>query len=129
MRLLKGDAAATLREPKDFLVTVAKRVMVDLFRRRTLERAYLEMLALIPEGYAPSPEQRQSLLESLQQIDAMLDGLGPKIKQAFLLSQLEGLGYADIAARLGVSVSSVKKYMAKATEHCLLFSLENDVYS
>ncbi len=129
MRLLKSDAAATLREPKDFLVTVAKRVMVDLFRRRTLERAYLEMLALIPEGYAPSPEQRQSLLESLQQIDAMLDGLGPKVKQAFLLSQLEGLGYADIAARLGVSVSSVKKYMAKATEHCLLFSLENDIYS
>ena len=129
MRLLKSDAAATLREPKDFLVTVAKRVMVDLFRRRTLERAYLEMLVLIPEGYAPSPEQRQSLLESLQQIDAMLDGLGPKVKQAFLLSQLEGLGYADIAARLGVSVSSVKKYMAKATEHCLLFSLENDIYS
>jgi len=129
MRLLKSDAAATLREPKDFLVTVAKRVMVDLFRRRTLERAYLEMLALIPEGYAPSPEQRQSLLESLQQIDAMLDGLGPKVKQAFLLSQLDGLGYADIAARLGVSVSSVKKYMAKATEHCLLFSLENDIYS
>ncbi len=59
----------------------------------------------------------------------MLDGLGPKVKQAFLLSQLEGLGYVDIAARLGVSVSSVKKYMAKATEHCLLFSLENDVYS
>ncbi|ALL38108.1 MULTISPECIES: ferric citrate uptake sigma factor FecI [Serratia] len=129
MRLLRSDAAATLREPKDFLVTVAKRVMVDLFRRRTLERAYLEMLALIPEGYAPSPEQRQSLLDSLQQIDAMLDGLGPKVKQAFLLSQLEGLGYVDIAARLGVSVSSVKKYMAKATEHCLLFSLENDVYS
>ncbi|MDI3147855.1 ferric citrate uptake sigma factor FecI [Serratia nevei] len=129
MRLLKSDAAATLREPKDFLVTVAKRVMVDLFRRRTLERAYLEMLALIPDGYAPSPEQRQSLLESLQEIDAMLDGLGPKVKQAFLLSQLEGLGYADIAVRLGVSVSSVKKYMAKATEHCLLFSLENDVFS
>ena len=129
MRLLKSDAAATLREPKDFLVTVAKRVMVDLFRRRTLERAYLEILALIPDGYAPSPEQRQSLLESLQQIDAMLDGLGPKVKQAFLLSQLEGLGYADIAVRLSVSVSSVKKYMAKATEHCLLFSLENDVFS
>ena len=108
MRLLKSDAAATLREPKDFLVTVAKRVMVDLFRRRTLERAYLEMLALIPDGYAPSPEQRQSLLESLQQIDAMLDGLGPKVKQAFLLSQLEGLGYADIAVRLSVSISSVK---------------------
>ena len=56
----------------------------------------------------------------------MLDGLGPKIKQAFLLSQLEGLGYAEIAQRLGVSVSSVKKYMAKVVEHCLLFSLETE---
>jgi RNA polymerase sigma factor (sigma-70 family) len=126
LRILKSDSAATIREPKDFLVTLAKRVMVDFFRRKTLERAYLDMLALAPEALAPSPEQRQSLLESLQQIDSMLDGLGPKIKQAFLLSQLEGLGYADIALRLGVSVSSVKKYMAKATEHCLLFSLENE---
>ncbi len=57
MRLLRSDAAATLREPKDFLVTVAKRVMVDLFRRRTLERAYLEMLALIPEA---TPRRRSS---------------------------------------------------------------------
>jgi RNA polymerase sigma-70 factor (ECF subfamily) len=40
-------------------------------------------------------------------------------------SQLEGLTYADIASRLAVSVSSVKKYIAKATEHCLLFRLEN----
>ena len=38
----------------------------------------------------------------------MLDGPGPKVKQAFLLSQLEGTGYADIAVRLGVSISSVK---------------------
>ncbi len=53
----ESDAAATLREPKDFLVTVAKRVMVDLFRRRTLERAYLEMLALIPMAM---PRRRSS---------------------------------------------------------------------
>ena len=73
----------------------------------------------------PSPEQRQCLLETLQQIDTMLDGLGEKVRQAFLLSQLEGLTYPVIARRLNVSVSSVKKYMAKATEHCLLFSLEH----
>ena len=55
----------------------------------------------------------------------MLDGLNVKAREAFLLSQLEGLTYADIASRLAVSVSSVKKYIAKATEHCLLFRLEN----
>ena len=54
----------------------------------------------------------------------MLDGLSRKARAAFLLSQLEGLTYAEIAERLMVSVSSVKKYVARATEHCLLFRLE-----
>lgn len=125
MRVLTGNTAQEIREPKSFLCTVARRVMVDFFRRNALERAYLDMLALMPEEQMPSPEQRQCLLETLQQIDTMLDGLGEKVRQAFLLSQLEGLTYPVIAGRLNVSVSSVKKYMAKATEHCLLFSLEH----
>jgi len=124
MRVLTGETVQDIREPKSFLCTIARRVMVDFFRRNALERSYLDMLALMPEEHMPSPEQRQCLLETLQQIDAMLDGLGEKVRQAFLLSQLEGLTYPVIAQRLGVSVSSVKKYMAKATEHCLLFSLE-----
>lgn len=124
MRILAGDSVQQIREPKPFLCTVARRVMVDFFRRNALERAYLEMLALLPDELAPSPEQRHCWLETLQQIDAMLDGLGSRVRQAFLLSQLEGLTYPAIAEQLQVSVSSVKKYMAKATEHCLLFSLE-----
>ena len=36
-----------------------------------------------------------------------------------------GVTYSEIALKLGISVSSVKKYMAKAIEHCLLFRLEH----
>ncbi len=39
----------------------------------------------------------------------MLDGLNGKTREAFLLSQLDGLTYSEIAHKLGVSVSSVKK--------------------
>ena len=99
--------------------------MVDLFRRHALEKAYLEMLARLPEALAPSPEERESQLQTLQLIDAMLDGLSSKTREAFLLSQLEGLTYEAIARRLGVSISSVKKYVARAVEHCLLFRLEH----
>ncbi|MDO1871170.1 RNA polymerase sigma factor FecI, partial [Escherichia coli] len=53
-----------------------------------------------------------------------LDGLNDKTREAFLLSQLDGLTYSEIAHKLGVSISSVKKYVAKAVEHCLLFRLE-----
>lgn len=114
---------AELRQPRSFLATLAQRTVADYLRRRTLERAWLETLAQQPEAVAISPETRLLLLETLIEIDAMLDGLGPRVRQAFLWSQLEGLGYAEIATRLGVTVSSVKKYMAKATEHCLRLML------
>lgn len=128
VRLLLAERAtrlpSELREPRHFLVTIAKRVMVDHFRRRSLEQAYLDALALQPQAEQISPEERLLILETLLALDAMLDGLGSKAKQAFLLSQLEGLGYSEIAQRLGVSVSSVTKYIAKATERCLLFALD-----
>lgn len=124
VRIMTGDTLTTIRDPKSFLCTIARRVMVDLFRRNALEKAYLDMLAQLPESMTPSAEMRQCHLETLQQIDCMLDGLGGKTRQAYLLSQLDGLTYAQIAERLNVSVSSIKKYVAKATEHCLIFRLE-----
>ncbi|ERK09530.1 RNA polymerase sigma factor FecI [Pantoea sp. AS-PWVM4] len=124
LRVMSGHHLSDIRDAKSFLCTLAKRVMVDRFRRNALETAYLELLSQLPEAVAPSPEVQQSQLETLQLLDRMLDGLGYKARQAFLLSQLDNLTYADIAVQLAVSVSSVKKYMAKATEHCLLFRLE-----
>ncbi len=109
-----------LREPRAYLTVVAKRLMANLHRRRALEQAYLEALALAPEPLAPSPEQRALLLESLQRIDAMLDGLASPVRTAFLLAQLEGLGCAEIAARLGVSERSIKRYLAQAMARCIL---------
>lgn len=125
LRVMSSETPSTIRDPRSLLCTIAKRVMVDLFRRNALEKAYLEMLALMPEGVAPSPEERESQLETLQLVDSMLDGLNGKTREAFLLSQLDGLTYSEIAHKLGVSVSSVKKYVAKAVEHCLLFRLEH----
>lgn len=126
LRLLNGRLPE-LREPRHYLVTVAKRVMVDHFRRWALERAYLEVLAAQPELEEPSPESRVQLMETLLALDAMLLGLGEKPRQAFLMAQLLGMSYAEIAGKLEVSVSSVTKYIAKATEQCLLFALDADL--
>ncbi|APB05454.1 ferric citrate uptake sigma factor FecI [Raoultella ornithinolytica] len=125
LRVMGSESLTAIRDPRSFLCTIARRVMIDLFRRNVLERAWLEMLAQLPQALVPSPERQHIQLETLQQVDAMLDGLSRKARAAFLLSQLEGLTYAEIAERLMVSVSSVKKYVARATEHCLLFRLEN----
>lgn len=102
-----------------YLTTIARGLLVDHWRRQRLEQAYLEALAARPEAVAPSEESRAIILETLFEIDAMLDRLPPKVSQAFVLAQLEGVGYADIGARLGVSERMVKKYMAQAMLHCI----------
>lgn len=124
LRLITSTIAPSLREPRNYLATVAKRVMVDHLRRRSLEQAYLQALVQEPEQVDVSPEERAVMLETLLLLDAMLDGLSYKVRQALFLSHLEGLSYAEIAKRLEVSVSSVTKYLAKATEQCLLFALD-----
>lgn len=108
-----------VREPRAWLTTIAHGLVVDHVRRRTLERACMEAIAALPEPQAPSPETQLLLVETLVRIDTMLDGLPPKARSAFLLSRLDGLGYAEIAQRLNVSLSSVEKYMATAIRHCL----------
>ena len=70
--------------------------------------------SLLPEPEAPSPEQRALVLETLHEIDAMLDALPPIVRTTFLLSQLDGMTYGDIAVHLKVSLTSVKRYMAQA---------------
>ena len=111
-----------LREPRAYLTVVAKRLLANLYRRRSLEQAYFEALSALPEPQAPSPEQQAIILETLQEIDAMLDGLAPPVRRAFLMAQLEGLGYAEIAATLGVSERTVKRYMAEAMARCILLA-------
>ena len=117
MRLLR-QCPEELQEPRAFLATVARSVLIDHCRRMSLERAYLETLAQMPEPVCPSPEERAIVLQALEQIDRMLDGLGARARSAFLLAQLDGLTYKEVAARLGVSLSSVEKYMAAAFAHC-----------
>ena len=117
--LLRPQVLSTLREPRAYLSTLAKGVVSEHWRRQALERAYLEALALMPEPLALSPEERLELLQTLDEIDAMLDGLAPKAREAFVLSQLEGLTYAAIAERLQTSERTVKRYMQQGFERCL----------
>lgn len=117
--VMTAGTVADIREPRPFLATIARRLMAHRHRRQMLEAAYLEMLASFPEELAPSPEVHYLALEALREVDLALDGLPPKVKEAFLLAHLEGLSYSDIAASLDVSASSVKQYLTRANRHCL----------
>ena len=120
VRLLAREEPVHAREPRAFLTTVAQRVLANHYRRQQLERAYLEALAQAPQALAMSPEERALLLEALDAIDRMLDGLPAPVRRAFLLAQLDGMKQADIATALNVSLTTVKRYLVQAGMHCML---------
>ncbi|WP_229207661.1 MULTISPECIES: sigma-70 family RNA polymerase sigma factor [unclassified Duganella] len=122
VRVLDAGTLDALREPRAYLSTIANGLLVNHWRRLTLERAYLDALAQQEESLASSPEERALVIEALVQVDAMLDKLSPKAREAFLLSQFDGLTYSAIAAQLQVSERMVKKYMAQAMLQCLLIA-------
>jgi len=121
IRVMLARSAGTVNRPRQYLATVARGLVIDLYRRRSLEKAYLEVLALQPEHYAPSTETRTLILDTLLSIDRMLDGLGARTRAVFLAIQLEGLSYEKTAERLGVSMTTVRKHFARALMSCLLF--------
>jgi RNA polymerase sigma factor (sigma-70 family) len=120
MRLLAREEALALQEPRAFLTTVAQRVLANHWRRQQLERAYLEALASVPPALAPSEEERAAVLQTLLEVDRLLNGLPLPVKRAFLLSQLDGLSHAEVAEALGISIATVKRHLVKAAGHCQL---------
>ncbi|MFU6992486.1 sigma-70 family RNA polymerase sigma factor [Pseudomonas paraeruginosa] len=123
VKVLVSRQATRIDEPRAFLTTIARRVLCNHYRRQDVERAYLEALASLPECELPSEETRAIVLETLVELDHLLDGLPPLAKETFLLARLDGLGYAEIATQLGISLSSVKRYMLKAAQRCYFFDL------
>jgi len=59
VRLLRSPVPQQdIREPRRYLATIARGLVTDLFRRRTLEQSYLDYLAQLPQSLAPSPEEQ-----------------------------------------------------------------------
>ncbi|MFJ1299214.1 sigma-70 family RNA polymerase sigma factor [Pseudomonadota bacterium AL_CKDN230030165-1A_HGKHYDSX7] len=115
----KPDEVRSLRQPRAYLTTIARGLLNDHWRRRSLERAWLEAVAAMPPELDVSPERLLIVQQTLQQLDRLLADLAPRAREVFVLSQLEGLTYVEIAARTGLSDRTVKRYMAQGFEICL----------
>lgn len=118
LRILNTGDVPTPDNSRRYLSQIAKGLVIDLYRRRQIEAAYLETISHLPEPEIPSAEMQQIIIETLLEIDSILQQLPEKVRKAFLLRQFEGLSYRQIADQLNLSVSSIEKYIAKALAAC-----------
>ncbi|MFW1744634.1 sigma-70 family RNA polymerase sigma factor [Acinetobacter guillouiae] len=125
LRVMARRQQIELLQPRAYLTTVAKGLMINWIQRKHIERAYLDVLALQPELEEISPEQHCLIIESLLEVTQLLEQLPVVVRDTFLYAQLEGLKYDEIAVKLDISLSSVKRYMKKAYVHCLSAMLDD----
>jgi len=127
LSLLEQDVSLDyIVQPRAFLLTIAKRKMYALWRRRNVEQAYLRK-QIDQEFYLEHGiEQLVLLQDALQRIERILEGLPDKVKQAFLLRKIEQLAHIEIAEKLSLSLATIERYIRQATLQCALkLSLED----
>lgn len=124
---LTEASAAEVQNPVAFLYRIGGNLVIDAVRqgRRATARdqAWTETSGEVVDGLsvadAPSPEDAAWARLKLDQVSRALEGVAPKARQAFRLHRIDGLTHAQIADRLGVSTSSVEKYLSSVLARLL----------
>lgn len=102
-----------------YLSTIANGLCIDLWRRRQIERAWLDALRAQPEATAVCAEDHAAAVEALCEIDRMLRRMPARAAKAFVMAMVYGMTDREVAAALGVSDRMVRKYVARAMLHCI----------
>ncbi|CCW17326.1 RNA polymerase sigma-70 family protein [Sphingobium indicum BiD32] len=122
-RVLETNEGAPVRDPRNYLSTVARRILIDDIRHREVERAYLAVHAeRMGDADHLTPARVAEAAQLLDAILRLLETLPDKARRAFMMIRFDGLRYADAAKALGVSERMVKRYVVQVYAHCYAFA-------
>lgn len=117
---LESKDLGPVADPLPYLYRMANNLMLDRYRS-TMRRARREQdWAEGAGGVMADPnediavDERMILSESLEQAQAVLRDLGPRVELVFRRFRIEGVGQRLIAEELGVSLTTVEKDLQKA---------------
>jgi RNA polymerase sigma factor (sigma-70 family) len=106
--------AGALERPQAYLRRIATNLLKDRAKIASRRGAALHVVA--DEETLAGPDLH-GLLESrdmLNRLEAAMMRLRPRTREIFMAHRIEGLTYAEIADRTGLSVKGVEKQMSKA---------------
>lgn len=114
-------------QPEAFLMRTAMNLSVSGYRRdqvSPIERHGADVSTLLP--LADPPDEVFAAEERLKAIQRILETVGHRARDAFLLHRLGGFSYAEIAQRLSVSISTIEKDIASAAAALALERQRNE---
>lgn len=121
VRLSRRQGLADMANVSGYLFETAASVAID-YQRRAQVRSSHAHEPYEDQIHAVADHGSDVVIEGKQSLELLLAGLRElpeRTRNAFLLVRLEQMRYAEVAARLGISVSAVEKHVLKAMAHLL----------
>lgn len=117
LRLFEAAEKQIPRPAKPFLFTVARNLLIDRYRRERIVPFEgipdLENVDIASDD--PGPDRSAVARDELRRVQAALDQLPPRCREAVILRQVEGLSRRDIALRMGITEKTVKNHLNEGT--------------
>ena len=116
VRILQLRKPGGVENPLRYLFRVARNLFIDEERARTRASGLFDRSAPIELQAAgmPDPERILAGKQRLALAVEAIERLPPRCREAFNLHRFDGLSYAAIARRMGISISAVEKHIAEA---------------
>ena len=121
LKLRAVPAGEAIQSPEALLYRMGSNVMLDRLKQMRRQSAREEGWSRLWAGDGPESTADEAPADAvvaarqrLSQLLATLETLPPATAQAFRLHKFEGLSHPEIATRLGVSRSTVEKYVMAA---------------
>lgn len=113
-RVFEAAQAQVPDNPKRFLLTTARNLLIDRVRREHVVpiEAVADLEALDIALDQPGPDRVLMAREELRRLQAALDRLPPRCREAMVLGHIEGLTGGEIAKRMGVTKFTVSEHLA-----------------
>jgi len=124
LRIYRLKNPEKLDNARAFLFKTASNLAVDQLRHQNVHARYVNSelkLVSITNGdteMTPSVERIVEAEQLLALIYQTVEALPANCRRAFLYHRARGMTYNDIAREMGISASSVEKYIIQALRHC-----------
>jgi RNA polymerase sigma factor (sigma-70 family) len=105
------------RDDPRYLMRSAHNIAIDHLRSAG-HRAETQALSQALADRHPAPDEAMAARQQLRVIEATLEALPPRTRQAFLLHRVDGQACPAIARTLRVSIATVERDIARALLAC-----------
>jgi RNA polymerase sigma factor (sigma-70 family) len=100
---------------KQFILMTARNLLIDRARHERVvpieAAADLDQIGIAAE--APGPDRIVMARDELRHLQAALDRLPPRCREAIVLRRIRGLSRTEIASRMGITEFSVSRYLSR----------------